>query len=109
MRRCPRISRSGPDLREIVQAGERAAFLTRQMLAYAGRGRFVTEKIDLGDLIREISTLVRSSIPKTVLVQMDLAPDLPPIEADPAQIQQVVMNLVINGGRSDRGQYDRNR
>jgi PAS domain S-box-containing protein len=87
-------------LREIVQAGERAAFLTRQMLAYAGRGRFVTEKIDLGNLIREISTLVRTSIPKTVQVQMDLAPDLPPIEADPAQIQQVVMNLVINAGEA---------
>ncbi len=51
-------------LREIVQAGERAAFLTRQMLAYAGKGRFVTEKIDLGDLVREISALIRTSIPK---------------------------------------------
>jgi signal transduction histidine kinase/CheY-like chemotaxis protein len=87
-------------LREILQAGERAAYLTRQMLAYAGRGRFVTAAIDLGDLIREIAPLVRTSIPKTVELKLDLAPDLPPIEADPAQIQQVVMNLAINGAEA---------
>jgi len=87
-------------LREIVQAGERAAFLTRQMLAYAGKGRFVIERIEVGDLIREISTLIRTSIPKSVELKLDLAPDLPPIEADPAQIQQVLMNLVINGAEA---------
>jgi two-component system CheB/CheR fusion protein len=87
-------------LREIVRAGERAAFLTRQMLAYAGKGRFVIEKIDLGDLVSEISTLVTTSIPKSVEVKLDLAPDLPWIEADAAQIQQVVMNLVINGAEA---------
>jgi two-component system CheB/CheR fusion protein len=87
-------------LREIVQAGERAAFLTRQMLAYSGRGRFVIEPIDLGDLIREISALVRSSIPKTVELKLNLAPNLPLVEGDAAQIQQVIMNLVINAGEA---------
>ncbi len=89
-----------PHLREIVQAGERAAFLTRQMLAYAGKGRFVTEAMDLGELVREISALVRTSISKTVELKLDLASNLPPIEADPAQIQQIVMNLVINGAEA---------
>ena len=88
------------NIREVIQAGERAAFLTRQMLAYAGKGRFVMETLDLGDLVREISTLVRTSIPKTVEVKLDLSPDLPPIEADPAQLQQVVMNLVINAAEA---------
>jgi two-component system CheB/CheR fusion protein len=87
-------------LREIIRAGERAAFLTRQMLAYAGKGNFIIEKIDLGELIQEISTLVQMSVPKSVELKLDLAANLPVIAADPAQIQQVIMNLVINGGEA---------
>ena len=87
-------------LRQVVDAAERAASLTRQMLAYAGRGQFVTAVIDLSDLVREISALVRTSIPKGVDLKLDLAPDLPPLEADPAQLQQVLMNLMINGAEA---------
>jgi two-component system, chemotaxis family, CheB/CheR fusion protein len=87
-------------LRQIVDAAERAAFLTRQMLAYAGRGRFLIAHIDLGDLVREISQLIRTSIPKAVDLKLDTAPNLPAIEADPAQLQQLVMNLVINGAEA---------
>ena len=100
------LSETSPDqplrfrLRQIVQAAERSAFLTRQMLAYAGKGQFVIADIDLGDLVQEISGLVRTSIPKSVDVKLDLAPHLPLIEADPAQLQQLVMNLVINGAEA---------
>ncbi len=87
-------------LREVVRAGERAAFLTRQMLAYAGKGRFVTEPINVGDLVTEISALVRTSIPKSVELKLDLAANLPLVEADSAQLQQLVMNLVINGAEA---------
>lgn len=94
-------------LREILGAGQQAANLTRQMLAYAGKGRFVTERINLSQLIREIEPLIRTSIPKMVAIDLDLAPDLPAIEADPGQIQQLVMNLIINGaeaiGETDAG------
>ena len=100
------LSETSPDervrvwLRRIVEASESAALLTRQMLAYAGKGHFVTVTIDVGDLVREVSGLVRTSIPKIVELKLDLAPNLPPIEADPAQIQQVLMNLVINGAEA---------
>jgi signal transduction histidine kinase/CheY-like chemotaxis protein len=87
-------------LREIVDACERAGFLTRQLLAYAGKGRFVVSKIDLGDFVQEISTLVRTSIPRTIDLRLERSPNLPPIEADTVQIQQVVMNLVINGAEA---------
>ena len=87
-------------LREVIRASERAAFLTRQMLAYAGKGRFVIETLDMSTLVREISALVRTSISKSVELKLELAPDLPLIEADPAQMQQVVMNLVINGAEA---------
>ncbi len=96
----PPDQRTRTQLREIVNAAERAAHLTRQMLAYAGKGQFVVQRIDVGDMIREISTLIKTSIPKTVELSFDIASDLPAIEADPGQIQQLIMNLVINGAEA---------
>jgi two-component system, cell cycle sensor histidine kinase and response regulator CckA len=94
----------GHPVREMLQnsltASERAADLTRQLLAYAGKGRFITELIDLSHLVREISQLIQASIPRTVQLRLDLAASLPNIEADPSQIQQLIMNLVINGAEA---------
>ncbi len=87
-------------VREIVRAAERAADLTRQLLAYAGKGRFVIEPIRLSELIREILVLIQSSIPKTVELKLDLTSGLPPIEADAAQLQQLIMNVVINAAEA---------
>src|SRR5215469_15671516 len=80
-------------LRNALTAGERAADLTKQLLAYAGKGRFVIDHVNISALIKEITELIRTSIPKNVLLHLDLADDLPFIEADPSQIQQLVMNL----------------
>lgn len=87
-------------LAEVVKATERAAQLTKQLLAYAGKGRFVIQALDLSQQVREISSLVQTSIPHTVQVRLELAEGLPCIEADAAQIQQVIMNLVINGAEA---------
>ncbi len=87
-------------LGECVRAAERAAQLTRQLLAYAGKGRFVTEAINLSALVREISALIQSSISRKVQVRLELAGDLPLIEADAGQLQQVIMNLIINGAEA---------
>ncbi len=87
-------------LGECVQAAERAAQLTRQLLAYAGKGRFVTEAINLSDLVREISVLIQSSISRKILIRLELASDLPPIKADAGQLHQVVMNLIMNGAEA---------
>jgi nitrogen-specific signal transduction histidine kinase/CheY-like chemotaxis protein len=88
------------NLEAVVNASERAAALTRQLLAYAGKGRFVIERIDLSKLVRDISELVRTSIPRTIQLQLDLAEAMPCIEGDAAQIQQLVMNLVINAAEA---------
>jgi two-component system cell cycle sensor histidine kinase/response regulator CckA len=87
-------------LADIVRASERAADLTRQLLAYAGKGRFITQSLDLSRHVKEIGTLIHSSIARKVHVVRDLPPDLPLIEGDPSQIQQIVMNLVINAAES---------
>jgi PAS domain S-box-containing protein len=87
-------------LEEVMRAAERAADLTRQLLAYAGKGRFVMRTLDLSDLVREISGLVQTSLPKQAQLRLQLSEDLPGIDADPGQLQQIVMNLVINGAEA---------
>jgi PAS domain S-box-containing protein len=82
------------------QASERAADLTHQLLAYAGQGKFVVTRFDLSTLIRDMLKLLQTSIQRSVDLQISLEPNLPWIEADASQIQQVVMNLVINGAES---------
>ncbi len=89
-----------PLLEDVILASQKAAELTRQMLAYAGRGRLVTEMTNLSALVQDMSDLVRTSISRRVRLDLRLDPDLPPIEADPTQIQQVVMNLLINGAEA---------
>jgi PAS domain S-box-containing protein len=87
-------------LGELVNAAERAAQLTRQMLAYSGRVKFVTNQIVVGDEAREIAALVRASIPKHVRVHFDLGENEPRIDGDKSQIQQLLMNLVINAAEA---------
>ncbi|MBN1341901.1 MAG: response regulator [Phycisphaerae bacterium] len=87
-------------IRQIETSALRAAELTSQMLAYSGRGAFVVAPVDLSKLIREMAELLRSSIPKKVAVRQKLAGDLPCVEADIAQIRQVVMNLIINASEA---------
>ncbi len=87
-------------LDRIIDASERAAHLTRQMLAYSGQGRFVVEPVDLSKLVPEFLRLVEGSIPAKVNVRLELAEALPPVMADAAQMQQVVVNLVLNAAEA---------
>jgi PAS domain S-box-containing protein len=87
-------------LGDVLAASERAADLTRQLLAYAGKGRFVIQPVDLCKLVSEVSTLIRASISKKITLVLDVPDNCPLVEADRAQLQQLVMNLVINGGEA---------
>jgi signal transduction histidine kinase/ActR/RegA family two-component response regulator len=89
-----------PWLTSAMEATERAARLTAQLLAYAGKGRFFLESLDLSEHVRQMSSLLQTSIPRTVQLRLELAAGLPRIEADAGQIQQVVMNLVINAAEA---------
>ena len=84
----------------IARAAERAAQLTHQILAYSGRGRFVIQPVNMSQFIPETTALIQASIPKSVKLQLELAPDLPAVEADLAQLQQLVMNFVVNGAEA---------
>ena len=88
------------NLEAIQKAGQRAADLTRQMLAYSGRGQFVVRNLDLTAQVEEMVHLLEVSLPKTVVLRFDLHRGLPAIAADAAQLQQVIMNLVINAAEA---------
>jgi DNA-binding response OmpR family regulator len=94
--------------REIVKASQSAANLTRQILAYSGKGRFVMKAVDISQLAAESRSFVRRFIPRKVDLVFETTPDLPLVDADAGQIQQVIMNLIINGaesfGENDKGQ-----
>jgi signal transduction histidine kinase len=77
-------------------AARRATDLTRQLLAYSGRGKFLVRPLDLSALVKENAELFRAAVPRTCEITMALAHGLPAVEADVGQAQQVVMNLITN-------------
>ncbi len=81
---------------QIATAAHRAADLCRQMMAYSGKASFVKEPVDLCTLIQEMTHLLKTSISKKVIMNLNLASDLPAVHGDPSQLRQIVMNLIIN-------------
>jgi len=84
------------DLDEIRKATERAALLTRQLLAFSRKQVLTPELLDLNEIVVELQTMLRPLIGEDIVLSMKLDPALGQIEADPGQLQQVVMNLVVN-------------
>ncbi|MDP1677505.1 MAG: PAS domain S-box protein [Bacteroidota bacterium] len=88
------------NLDKTMTAAIRAATLTKQMLAYSGKGRFQITTVDLVKVVQEHIGLFEASLPKNIT----LIPHFPStpviVKGDPGQIEQVVMNLVINGGEA---------
>lgn len=85
---------------QLRTAGQRAADLAAQMLAYSGHGRFVVEPIALNQLIEELVQLLRSSLGPQLALKVQLTPDLPLIKADRAQIWQLMLNLIVNAAEA---------
>jgi PAS domain S-box-containing protein len=88
------------NIEKALSAMERAAQLTQQMLAYSGKGKFQTRAIDLGGMVRENVNLLKVSLAKNVLLVMELQPTPLYINGDPGQIEQILMNLIMNGGEA---------
>jgi PAS domain S-box-containing protein len=84
----------------IRKAAGHAAQLTHQMLTYAGRGQPSAGPLELSSLVREMQDLLLASSSKKVTVSARLAENLPAIEGDKGQIQQVMMNLITNASEA---------
>jgi len=79
-----------------ILASKRAADLSRQMLAYSGRGQAAVEDLDLSGLVEDSAHLFKAAMPKTVALNLRLEPKMPRVQADGVQIRQVVMHLITN-------------
>jgi two-component system, cell cycle sensor histidine kinase and response regulator CckA len=93
-------------IRHIINSSERAADLTRQLLAYSGKGQFISKTFDLTNLVSRCRELLSSSIPKTAQLRFSLSHDELLIKADPVQIEQILVNLVINASEAMAPQTD---
>ncbi len=85
---------------QIEKAAMRASDLSRQMLAYSGKGKFMIEILSLNDVVEEMAFLLKTSISKNIVLSYNLAKKLPPIKADISQISQIVMNLITNASEA---------
>jgi PAS domain S-box-containing protein len=98
--KLPEDSAARSNVEEIGKVAARAAELCSQMLAYSGKGRFVVEPVDLSSAVDEMVHLLTISTSKKASLRLDLASDLPMVEADATQIRQVVMNLITNASEA---------
>jgi len=96
----PKDSDAQARLDEIVKEAQRAADLCRQLLAYAGKGRFQIVPLDISEVIQDMKGMLTISIAKKVFLQLKLADDPPILMGDASQIRQVIMNLVINASEA---------
>jgi PAS domain S-box-containing protein len=83
-------------LREIHRAALRASGLVRQILTFSRKTEVKFTPVDLNQLVRDLTTLMSETFPRTVTLQLDLQDRLPPLLADQNQLQQIVLNLCVN-------------
>jgi signal transduction histidine kinase len=84
------------NLEEVHEAGQRAAELTRQLLAFSRKQIIEPRVVDLGGLVHDMEKMLRRVIGEDIKLTTNLAANLGCVRADPGQIEQIVMNLVVN-------------
>lgn len=90
----------GERLRRIIGACERASKIIAQILAYSGHITCDPAPLDANAFIEDLAELMRPNVPETIEINAIAAPDLPPVEADAGQLQQVLSNLIVNASEA---------
>src|SRR5438128_2663468 len=94
-----RVEQDSPfrsDLEEVRRAGERAAGLIRQLLAFSRKQVLQPRVVDLNEVVQAMRRMLQRLVGENVELELRCAPRLGRVRVDPAQIEQVVMNLVVN-------------
>src|SRR5438105_7022830 len=95
--RNPRLDKKlTSSLNQVQRAAERATGLTRQLLAYSRKQIIQRRPLALNEIVEQTVAMLRRVIGEHIAFDMQLAPDLPPIFADPSNVEQVIMNLAMN-------------
>ena len=92
----PRWTAASQDIGQIRRAAERAAGLTRQLLSFARREVIQPQVIDLNEQLDTMASILRRTLGANLELVTDLAEELPPVLADPGQIDQLILNLAVN-------------
>ncbi len=96
MMRADKESKVHHDLISILGAGKRAAKLTAQLLAFSRKQVHERKIVDINDIILNMDKIIRRLISEDIKIEIKLEKELPKINADEAQIEQIIMNLIIN-------------
>lgn len=106
----PNIEGAIETVRRTVRDGNRASAVITRLRALFGNKSSVREPVDLNDAAREVVALSWNELQSGgVLPRLELAADLPPVEADRVQLQQVILNLILNASDAMRNVADRSR
>jgi PAS domain S-box-containing protein len=85
-------------LEELMKAAKRAAGLTQQLLAFGRRQVLLPRVLDLNASLQSVHGMLRRLVRENIVLTLNLDPDIAPVRVDPGQLDQVVVNLVVNGG-----------
>ena len=87
-------------LTKACDSAQHAANITKQLIAYAGKGKYISKDIDLSELVEQSFDLISASIPNSISLKLNLHKDIPRIQADREQAQQILINLIINAAEA---------
>lgn len=96
----PPDSEAHHSVAQVQHTARRASELVRQLLVYSGKGHTTPQEVDINAIIADTAALLTSSLPVQVTLRLDFDAALPAVEADPTQLGQVFMNLILNAAEA---------